>query len=213
MQEHGAVGDAAGLLQILHECDERLHLRIRESAAFAVADEADADGALVEPCSVGRGARRAGSHMGAGLLRVPARTDRERAIGLAVAVADDEVVAERRQAPGRVLARDLIDRARGGGAVVDDDGLPTAGLDLDGRLRVAPFGDANRGDPLPSVAEHQHAAREGHRADEHAPHDSRALRMRLARAGLSAGGGTRVRPRIQLRLGLPGQGAIPSDAV
>ena len=80
MEEDGAVGDAAGALQVLDELDEGAHLRVGELAALAVSDEADADRVLVEPARVGRRTRGAVGDMGARLLRKPARTLDDRAI-------------------------------------------------------------------------------------------------------------------------------------
>ena len=94
--------------------------------AVAVAHEADPDRAPIQLVGGRRRAERAGGDMRPRLLPVPAGPDEDRAIAKTRPVADQEVVAEAREAVPEVLALDRLRRAARLPGVVDDDRVPAA---------------------------------------------------------------------------------------
>ena len=112
MQHDVAVRNAALTLQFGHEINQCCDLRFGELTTLTVSDEADADGVFVEPGGIRRCAGDAISDMGARFLPDPTWSVVHRTVGLAVAIADDEVVAQRRKVPRRVLPREVADRTR-----------------------------------------------------------------------------------------------------
>lgn len=121
-------GDVEALREQVDQLEEAAGLGGGEAVAVAVAYEADADGVAVEPVGV------LACGVCAEVLGEPAGCCVEFAIDHAVAVADDEVIADAFEAH---VAGVLVEGGGGGGAggaVVDHDGLPAALLDggLDG---------------------------------------------------------------------------------
>jgi len=180
-------GDPQFLLNPLDQPDQVGHLAIREGVAIPITDQADADRVIIV---VGTGRAH---DMGSRQLVIPAIPHVDLPVSQAIAVADDEVVAQALVSIAQVLPVDRLGSPEGTTEVVDYDAGPSIpvepGVDVEDRIppiqHVIDVGEIRQGEPAGghgTRVETEQSHRQAHGRDKARPDNLGPARNRLLRS-------------------------------